>query len=154
MDDEQDYTRILLSIEACQDINRLMTFATNAQKRNVPVVRDAALTKIENLIPSYKKGSFEFEFWEMFTAYQNVLFANGKPALKLNETWKLAIVDGETQALNYWVENKLQAWVFEYLRSEGLVEETAENLVLKFPKKFQSELYMLAENRIKMATVI
>ncbi len=152
MDDEPDYTRILLSIEACQDIDRLMTFAGNAQKRNVPIVRDAALAKIETLIPVYKEGSFEFEFWEMFTAYQKTLFANGKPALKLNETWELAINDGEVQALNDWVGNKTQAWVFEYLTREGQIDKTAENLVLKFPKKFTSDLSVLANTRIQMAS--
>ena len=152
MDDEPDYTRILLSIEACQDIDRLMTFAGNAQKRNAPIVRDAALAKIETLIPVYKEGSFEFEFWEMFTAYQKTLFANGKPALKLNETWKLAMNDGEVQALNDWVGNKIQAWVFEYLTREGQIDKTAEKLVLKFPKKFTSDLSVLANNRIQMAS--
>ena len=152
MDDEQDYTRILLSIEACHDINRLMTFAANAQKRHVPIVRDAALKRIETLIPLHKKGSFEFEFWEMFTAYQKALFENGKPALKLNETWKLAMADGEIQALNNWVENRLQAWTFEYLADQGDLHITAESLLLKFPKKFLPELYVLAENRIKIAS--
>ena len=62
-----------------------------------------------------------------------------------------SIKDNEAKALTHWVENAEQAWALEYFVSEGMSDQTAEKLVLKYPKRFESEICEKAKDRIKRA---
>ncbi|MGJ8562462.1 MAG: hypothetical protein ACSHXY_02810 [Alphaproteobacteria bacterium] len=149
MEDEPNYTRILGSIAACVDVDKLMAFLANAKKRGVLVVQNAVLAQLETLIPANKKGSYERAFWDMLLSYQTVLLENGKPTLKLNEAWKVALIVGEIQAHRDWVEEGAQAWAFGYLLENFPSLPTAEDLVLKFPTAFEARHRNLARNRLK-----
>ena len=151
MEDLPDYSRILNLISVSQDPEKLMAFAMNAQKKNVPEIRKAALTQLDMLRPTYKEGSFEHSFWTMLIAYQNLLLENNRPTKRLMKAWETAQRAGEISALSYWVENAEQAWAFEYFQENGLVNKTAEKLVLRFPKRFEIEIREKAKGRIKGA---
>ena len=152
MEDElPDYSRILHLISESQDPEKLMTFAMNAQKRKVLEVNKAALARLEALRPAHKEDSFEHGFWEMLMAYQNLLMENNRPTKRLMKAWETAIKDNEAKALTHWVENAEQAWALEYFVSEGMSDQTAEKLVLKYPKRFESEICEKAKDRIKRA---
>ena len=151
MDDLPNYSRILNLISESRDPEKLMAFVANAQKKNVPEVRDAALNQLNALRPARKGGSFEFAFWDMLMAYQKVLLENARPTKRLMKAWGMALSDDEAQALTQWVENGEQAWAFDNLISQGLVDITAEKLVLRFPKRFEPEICDQARQRVKMA---
>ena len=125
-----------------------MSFAMNAQKKNVPEIRTAALERLNTLRPVHKEGGFEHGFWEMLTAYQNLLLANNRPTKRLMKAWEIAQSTGEISALTHWVENAEQAWAFEYFHENGLADRTAEKLVLRFPKRFEAEIRGKAKERI------
>lgn len=58
LDDKPNYTRILESIAACKDVEKLTTFAANAKKRNVTIVKDAAIAQLKTLVPKHNKTRF------------------------------------------------------------------------------------------------
>lgn len=147
-DDLPDYSRILHLIFESQDPKKLMAFAMNAQKKNVPEIHKAALARLNTLRPVHKEGGFEHGFWEMLTAYQNLLLKNNRPTMRLMKAWETAQRSGEISALTHWVENAEQAWAFEYFHENGLANKTAEKLVLSFPKKFEAEICEKAKERI------
>lgn len=151
IDDTPNYDRILENIAACRDIDKLTTFVSNAQKRGVIVVKDAAVKQLKSLIPVHKKGSFEKAFWEMFLQYQALLFEHGKPTLKLNKSWKTALCDGEIKALCDWVDDGRQVWALDNILSRSPQALTAEKLVLNFPDIFDAEIQQKAAQNLQLA---
>lgn len=149
MDDAPDYSRVLHLISQCHDSDKLMTFVVNAQRKNVTEVRNAALAQLLALLPVHKEGSFEAAFWDMLMTYQKILLEHGKPTKLLMKAWKDAIDEDEISALTRWVENAEQAWAFQYLIHQGALDMTAETLVLRFPKRFASDIRDKAKHRIK-----
>ena len=149
MEDLPDYSRILTLIAECRDPEKLMAFFLNAQKKNVSEVRDAASTQLNALRPVHKEGSFEFAFWDILMAHHKILLENGRPTNRLMRAWKTAQREDEAEALTQWVENGDQAWGFEHLISQGLLDMTAEKLVLRFPKRFEPDLCDQARQRMK-----
>ncbi len=148
-DDLPDYSHILNLISESKDPKKLMAFAMNAQKKNVSEVRTAALERLNTLRPVHTEGGFEHGFWEMLTAYQNLLLANNRPTKRLMKAWETAISENEAKALTHWVENAEQAWAFECFDENGLADRTAEKLVLRFPKRFEAEICEKAKERIQ-----
>lgn len=148
-DDLPDYSHILHLISKSQDPAKLITFAMNAQKKNVSEVRKAALTRLDTLCPSYKEGSFEHDFWEMLMAYLKLLLENNRPTKRLMKAWQIARCEGEISALNQWVDNAEQSWAFEHFIGKAMLNQTAEKLVLKYPKRFEAEICENARKRIK-----
>lgn len=148
---EPNYSRILNSIENCQDLRKLTAFYENARKKNVLVICEAALSQLKTLLPVNKKRSFESSFWEMIAAYQKTLLENGRPTLRLNKAWTSALTDGESEVLVKWIEEQAQPWAFQSLIDQGLSDMTAESLVLRFPKRFDAALRERAKRRLKGA---
>ena len=148
-DDLPDYSHILNLISVSKDPEKLMSFAMNAQKKNVPEIRTAALERLNTLRPVHKEGGFEHGFWEMITAYQKLLLENNRPTKRLMKAWETAISENEAKALIHWVENAEQAWAFDHFIGEGMLDQTAEKLVLKYPKRFEAEIREKARKRIK-----
>ena len=148
MKDELDYTRILGIISGCDDPEKLINIAQNSQRKNVDHVRFAAFEKLNTLIPQFPNESFEAGFWQMFTAYQNLLLDFGRPVIRLNRARKKAQSDGEEEALIRWVSNSAQPWAFQTLIEQGDELLTAESLVIRFSERFDVELVEQAKKRI------
>jgi len=151
IDDKPNYDRVLENIAACKDVDKLMIFAENARKRNVMTVKEAASKQLKSLIPSCKKGSYEKAFWEMILLYQALLLEHGKPTLKLNKTWKMAMSEGEAEAHRDWILNGSQVWALDYFLSHVPTAITAEKLLLNNPDIFDVELQNTANNNLQMA---
>lgn len=150
MEDAPDYSRILNIISSCRDVDKLTTFMINAQRKNVPEVRDAAIKQMDALLPIHKTGSFETAFWDMFATYRKVLLEHGRPIYRLSKARQMALDEGEVEALIHWVTHTEQVWAFDYLNTHGLSKKTAESLVLRFPKRFTSKLREEAKLRCNL----
>lgn len=151
LNDEPNYTRILDSIASCKDVEKLTTFAANAKKRNVTVVKDAAIAQLKMLVPKYAKASFEYGFWTMLLEYQHVLIEHGKPTLKLDSAWKMAMREDEADILSDWIKNGHQAWVLGHLSRTSPKSLSAETLALKFSGLFSAETLRAAERNLALA---
>lgn len=151
MENTPNYDRILDNIAACQDIDKLTTFVTNAKKQNVLVVEHAALERIKLLKPQSDAGSFLAAFWDMLMQYQELLLEHRKPTLVLNKSWKLANNEGEIVALTEWIKNRNQAWALGHFLIHSPSLMTAEGLVLEFSNLFGNETITAAKLNLKQA---
>ena len=151
MDDEPDYRLVLDIIAISRDLDKLIIFAANAKKRNVTIVRDAAIARIKTLLPRHKKASYKHAFWNMMVEYLSVLIDHNKPTLKLYKAWKMALRDSEVEVHTHWVENGDQAWALQRLIANGSTSLSAEGIALKFSDLFEEETKVLAECNLKFA---
>lgn len=153
-DDDINYDKILGIIKNSSDPLKLTSFAQNAQKKNVIEVRDAARAKLKTLLPQYKKGTFEQKFWDMFSAYEDLLLDNAKPVIRLNKTRGEALEFGEIKALENWVEKSWQHWAFDQFITLNKSRKTAEGLVLECQDLFAPYIIKTARLRIEDAKLL
>ncbi len=154
MDEEPDYTRILDIIQNCEDSDKLIAFVQNAQKKNVTVVAQAARLQLKKLIPELKSGSFENQFWKIFSAYEDLLLENLKPTKILNISRNEARSLGEIEALTNWINEGYQSWALNTFVSNKQSKLTAENLSLNHPELFDDETLKKAKQRLENAKAL
>ena len=151
MEDPPDYSRILSLVTDCRDLNKLRSFISNAVRKDVTEVRDAALMQLRHLMPQKTPGSFEAAFWGMMDTYHTYLLLHDRPVRRLSKTWDRALEEGEVATLIHWVEKGEQAWALQQFIERGDVEKTAEKLMLKYPKRFDAALRKKAKQRLTTA---
>lgn len=150
-DEKPDYSRILNIIEDCEDGEKLTIIFQNALRKKVEIVANAARSKLKRLIPKYKLDSFENQFWNTFSAYEDLLLDNAKPVTILNETRLEALANGEVAALTNWINAGHQSWALHALVSMKQGLYTAEKLSLNFPDLFDGGTLETARKRLKHA---
>ena len=119
MADPIDYTKILETIAACKDVSKLNNYIDNAIRKNVSIVREAAIRQLASLTPNYEPGTLEFDFWKTVKTYELVLWEDEKTTVNLFKTRKKAETNGVEITLLEWVLNKSHGWVFNTLVEMG-----------------------------------
>ncbi len=150
MTEPTDYSKILETIAACKDVSKLNNYIENATKKDVPIVRDAALRQLGSLTPKYDPGTLEYDFWKTIKAYELVLREDDKTTVNLFRTRKQAETDGIEQTLSEWVLDKSHAWVFNALVEIGKSDMTGEGVVLKHKERFEEAVVEAATERLNV----
>ena len=148
---QDDYSRVVKTIAACEDIDKLNNFLENAIRKNVPEVRDAAVQKLASLMPNFEPGTLEHDFWKTIKTYELVLREDEKTTVHLFRTRKKAAVEGIEKTMSDWVLHKAHGWVFDALIEIGKPEMTAESVVLRYPERFDEAVIDVAMERLDSA---
>lgn len=148
MADPIDYTKILETIAACKDVSKLNNYIDNATRKNVSIVREAAIRQLASLIPNYEPGTLEFDFWKTVKTYELVLREDEKTTVNLFKTRKKAEAKGIEITLSEWVLNKSHGWVFNTLVEMGKPELTGESVVLRYADRFDEAIVEAATERL------
>ena len=143
-----DYTKILETIAACKDVSKLNNYVDNATRKNVQIVKDAAMRQLASLSPNHEPGTLEHDFWKTIKTYELVLREDEKTTVNLYKTRKQAETEGIEKTLSEWVMNKSHGWVFNSLIEIGKLELTAESVVLRHPDKFEESIIEAANERL------
>ena len=146
-----DYTKTLETIAACKDVSKLNNYIDNATRKNVPIVRDAAMRQLAALTPKYEPGTLEHDFWKTIKIYERVLREDEKTTVRLFKTRKKAKTEGIEKTLSEWVFNKSHGWVFNTLIELGKPELTGESVVLRYSDRFDEAVIEAATERLDTA---
>lgn len=146
--EDQDYTKILDLISTCQSTAKLNNFIKNAERKNVAVVRDAAIRQLASLIPDYKPGTLEYDFWKVLRTYELVLKEGGKDHVRLYKTREKVESQGVEKTLSDWTNLQLHQTVFETLLKRNMGDLTAESIIFKYSNKFDQEIVDAAQGRL------
>lgn len=148
MTDTIDYTKVLETIATCKDVSKLNNYIDNATRKNVAIVREAAMRQLESLTPNHETGTLEHDFWKTIRTYERVLHEDEKTTVSLFKTRKEAETEGIEKTLSEWVLNKSHGWVFNILVELGKPELTGESVVLRHPDKFEESIIEAAHERL------
>ena len=150
MTDPIDYTKILETIASCKDVLKLNNYIENATRKNVSIVREAAMRQLASLTPNYELGTLEFDFWKTVKTYELVLREDENTTVNLFKTRKKAENEGIDITLSEWVLNKSHGWVFNTLVEMGKPEFTGESVVLRHADRFDEAVVEAATERLNL----
>lgn len=148
MTDTIDYTKVLETIATCKDASKLNNYIDNATRKNVSIVREAAMRQLESLTPNHEAGTLEHDFWKTIKTYERLLREDEKTTVSLFKTRKKAETEGIEKTLSEWVLNKSHGWVFNTLAEMGKSELTGESVVLRYQKHFDEAVVEAAMERL------
>jgi len=152
MTDTIDYTKVLETIATCKDVSKLNNYIDNATRKNVSIVREAAMRQLESLTPNHEVGTLEHDFWKTIKTYERVLREDEKTTVSLFKTRKKAETEGIEKTLSEWVLNKSHGWVFNTLVELGKPELTGESVVLRYSDRFEEAVIEAATGRLDTVT--
>lgn len=150
---ETDYNRILNIIENCTDESKLYTFIENAERKHIFEVRDAAIRKLEALVPQHKKGTLEYDFWQTLRLYELVLREDRKTKVRLYKTREEVKKAGVVETLSRWPIERLHQWAFNRLCTDGKEKMTGEGVIIRHADKFAPETVTAAQLRLQEAKI-
>lgn len=150
MTEPTDYSKILETIAACEAFSKLNNFIDNATRKNVPIVRDAAVRRLASLTPNHESGTLEFDFWKTVKTYEIILREDEKTTVNLFKTRKKAETEGIELTLSEWILNKSHGWVFNTLVVMGKPELTGESVVLRHSARFDEAVVEAAAERLNL----
>lgn len=132
----QDYTPILNSIARCDDPKKLNNFIQNAARKNVSVVKGAAIRKFASLVPDHIPGSLPYDFWQMVNAYEAVLSELRRTRIRLEKTRERANEEGIEAVLTHWVLTNRQSHITDRLIADNMADLTADAVLLRYKSRF------------------
>lgn len=147
-----DYAPILNSIARCDDPKKLNIFIQNAARKNVGVVKGAAIRKFASLVPDHVPGTLEYDFWQMVNAYEAVLSEIRRTRIRLEKTRERAGEEGIESVLTHWVLTNRQPHITERLIADNMMDLTAHAVLLRFKSRFPMKARKAALERVEIST--
>ncbi|KQY13180.1 hypothetical protein [Rhizobium sp. Root482] len=148
-----DHEKVLASIAASTDADKLRRFRENAQRMGVTAVADAAFRRLVEILPEQAPGSIEHDFWMTIHAFEEVLRDERGKTVRLSRTRQKIGRVGVKQTLTDFAMSKAPTDGFNMLIERGLPELTGEALVLKHSESFDLEVQAAAKQRLEDAGV-
>lgn len=147
-----DYTPILNSIERCDDPKKLNNFIQNAARKNVAIVKGAAIRKFASLVPDHLPGSLAYDFWQMVNAYEAVLSELRRTRIRLEKTRERAHEDGIEAVLTHWVLTDRQPHITDRLIADNMTDLTAHAVLLRYKSRFPVKARKAALEKVEIST--
>ena len=146
-----DYTPILNSIARCDDPIKLNNFIQNAARKNVDIVKGAAIRKFASIVPDHIPGSLAYDFWQMVNAYEAVQSELRRTRIRLEKTRERAEEDGIESVLTHWVLTNRQSHISERLIAYNMMEFTADAVLTRHKSGFPVKARRAAAARLAVS---
>lgn len=143
----------LVQVAKIDDPAGLRKMIANAERLDVPSVRDAAFRRLAAIQAEGEEGSVEFDFWRTIHAFEEALRDERGKAVKLTKTRAKIKRVGEVAALADFPVAPDAASGFEMLIARGMPEMTGEAIILRHPDAFDSETRINATKRLEEAGI-
>jgi len=134
-----DYAPILNSIARCDDPRKLNNFIQNAARKNVYVVKTAAIRRFASLVPDHIPGTFAYDFWQMINAYEAVLSELRRTRIRLEKTRARVEETGMEPVLIHWVLTHRQPHITDRLIHDNMTDLTADAVLLRHKSRFPAK---------------
>lgn len=148
-----DISKVLASIAACDDAQRLRTWIQNAEALGRTEVANAAFRKLIALVPGEEKGTVEHDFWQTVYAFEFMLKEERGKTIRLSRTRQKIGRVGILDTLKDWALAKKSTSGFDMLLERQMPELTGEAIILRHAEKFDSSVCAAARDRLSKAGV-
>ncbi len=138
---------VIETLETPKECDQLIA---NVEKRNPELARRALRKKIElQAVKHGAKSDTEREAWQTLYAYEELLSKMRGRNTKATRTRQMIDRYGIIKTIEKLVTKEDERTGFIILAQRGLLDLTAEALVLRYPQMFSPEANTISEKRLK-----
>lgn len=146
------HAKLIGLIAACTDIGKLQNWIRNAEREGAPEVADAARRRIIEVEGSSSKDSkndpLVLDFWKSIFALEFALSEERGKTTRLNRTRQKISRVGVLQTLSDLALQPTASEGYFLLRERGMLDMSAEAVVLRFPDRFSHDVLVAARRRL------
>lgn len=145
-----DKAKLFALIASCSDTGKLRNWIDNARRKGVKEVEDAAINRlieVEALKNHDNPDELELDFWKSIIALEFVLSQERGKTTRLSRTRQKIARVGIRKTLADLALSAEPSEGYFLLRDRGMLEMSAEAVVLRHPEQFDAETIAAAQKR-------
>ena len=142
-------TRILDSIERCNDPAEFRRLMKNAQQRGAADVYNAAFQRLITVQPSAQVGTIAHDVWRTIYAFEELLREERGKTVRLSRTRQKIRRDGEVKTVMDLTLKETPSDGFRMLKDRGILELSFEALVVAGAGHFPGNVVDAARSRLE-----
>lgn len=146
------YLKVLEMIAACDDETKLRNWISNANREGAEEVEDAARRRLI-AVRAYRdiddpNDPVVLDFWKSITALENELSEERGKTIRLSRTRQKIARVGVEKTLTDLALQAQPSDGYHLLKARGMLDLSAEAVVLRYPKRFAQEVLEAARLRL------
>lgn len=146
---------VLRAILSCTDTKKLQNWIDNARREGAPEVEKAAITQLINIEAQKNHDDpndpVVFDFWKSITALEYVLSDERGKTTRLSRTRQKITRVGVKKTLKDLVMSPTPSDGYYLLQDRGMLEMSAESVVLRHLNAFHADIIEAAKQRLANA---
>ena len=146
------HAKLIELISVCTDIGKLQNWVKNAEREGVSEIADTARRRIIEVEALKSKDSSNdpmvLDFWKSIFALEFALSEERGKTTRLNRTRQKIARVGALQTLADLARKPTASEGYFLLRERGMLDMSAEAVVLRFPDRFGSDVLIAAQRRL------
>ncbi|OJF99384.1 hypothetical protein [Pararhizobium antarcticum] len=146
------HAKLIELISVCTDIGKLQNWVRNAEREGVPEIADAARRRIIEVEALKSKDSSSdsmvLDFWKSIFALEFALSEERGKTTRLNRTRQKIARVGVLKTLADLALQPTASEGYFLLRERGMLDMSAEAVVLRFPDRFGPDVLIAARRRL------
>ncbi len=148
--------KVLDIITACNDEKKLRNWISNANREGVKEVEDAARRRLIEVRAAKDiddpNDPVVLDFWKSITALENELSEERGKTIRLSRTRQKIARVGVEKTLADLALQAQPSDGYHLLKARGMLDLSAEAVVLRYPKRFAQEVLEAARLRLNSET--
>ncbi|MGI3185017.1 hypothetical protein [Nioella aestuarii] len=146
------YQKILEVIAICEDETKLRNWIANAEREGAQEVEDAARRRLIEVRASKDvddpNDPIVLDFWKSISALEHELSLERGKTIRLSRTRQKIGRVGVEKTLRDLTLSTQPSDGYHLLHERGMLDLSAEALVLRYPDRFEPEVLEAAQNRL------
>lgn len=146
------YQKILEVIAACEDESKLRNWIANAEREGAQEVEDAARRRLIEVRASKDvddpNDPIVLDFWKSISALEHELSLERGKTIRLSRTRQKIGRVGVEKTLRDLTLSTQPSDGYHLLRERGMLDLSAEAVVLRYPDRFEPDVLEAARNRL------
>lgn len=146
------YQKILEIIATCDDETRLRNWIANAEREGAQEVEDAARRRLIEVRASKDvddpNDAIVLDFWKSISALEHELSLERGKTIRLSRTRQKIGRVGVEQTLRDLTLSTQPSEGYHLLCERGMLDLSAEAVVLRYPDRFEPDVLEAARNRL------
>lgn len=146
------YQKILEVIAACEDESKLRNWIANAEREGAQEVEDAARRRLIAVRASKDvddpNDPIVLDFWKSISALEHELSLERGKTIRLSRTRQKIGRVGVEKTLRDLTLSTQPSDGYHLLRERGMLDLSAEAVVLRYPDRFEPDVLEAARNRL------
>jgi hypothetical protein len=148
-----NYQKVLEMIAACDDETKLCNWISNANREGAEEVEDAARRRLIAVRACRDiddpNDPVALDFWKSITALENELSEEKGKTIRLSRTRQKIARVGVEKTLTDLALQPQPSDGYHLLKARGMLDLSAEAVVLRYPERFAQEVLEAARLRLE-----
>ncbi|SDQ15009.1 hypothetical protein [Pseudovibrio sp. Tun.PSC04-5.I4] len=148
------HSELINIINHCSDADKLENWITNAEREGAEDVADAARRRLIKIVAATNDSSSSdpvvLDFWKSIIALEFVLSGERNKTIRLSRTRQKISRVGVHKTLTDLTLKTTPSEGYNLLRDRGMLDLSAEAVVLRFPNQFDKEVLQAARTKLEL----